>query len=38
MPLLYPGDKFPAITMALSDGGNIKLPDALDGHFGVVLF
>ncbi len=38
MPLLHPGDKFPALTVALPDGGSLKLPEALNGHFGVVLF
>ena|ERR1039458_2709328 len=38
MPLLHPGDKFPALTIALPGGGSIQLPDALDGHFSVVLF
>jgi peroxiredoxin len=38
MALLHPGDKFPALTVALAGGGSLQLPDALDGHFGVVLF
>ena len=38
MVLLHPGDKFPALTVALAAGGFLQLPDALDGHFGVVLF
>ena len=38
MALLHPGDKFPALTVALPGGGSLQLPDALDGHFGVVLF
>ena len=38
MALLHPGDKFPALTAALAGGGSLQLPDALDGHFGVVLF
>ena len=38
MPLLHPGDKFPALTIALPGGGSLQLPDALDGHFSVVLF
>ncbi len=38
MPLLHPGDKFPAFTRALPGGSSLQLPDAFDGHFGVVLF
>ena len=37
MTLLHPGDKFPGLTVALPDGGSLQLPDALAGHFGVVL-
>ncbi|MDQ2813446.1 MAG: peroxiredoxin family protein [Actinomycetota bacterium] len=35
---LHPGDKFPSLTVAKAGGGSLQLPDALDGHFGVVLF
>ena len=38
MALLHPGDKFPALTVALPGGGSLQLPDALSGQFGVVLF
>lgn len=38
MALLHPGDKFPGLAVALPGGGRLQLPDALDGHFGVVLF
>lgn len=38
MALLHPGDKFPGLAVALAAGGGLQLPDALDGHFGVVLF
>jgi peroxiredoxin len=38
MALLHPGDKFPALTVALPGGGSLQLPDALSGHSGVVLF
>jgi peroxiredoxin len=38
MALLLPGDKFPGLAVALPAGGGLQLPDALDGHFGVVLF
>ena len=38
MTLLHPGDSFPALTVSLSDGGTLVLPDDLAGSFGVVLF
>src|SRR5436853_5835188 len=38
MALLNPGDHFPPITITPVDGEAIDLPDALDGHFAVVLF
>jgi AhpC/TSA family len=37
MSLLAPGDEFPVISLALPDGGTVQLPDALAGHYGVVL-
>jgi peroxiredoxin len=37
MPLLRPGDRFPALTVALPGGETLHLPDAFAGHFGVVL-
>ena len=37
MPLLNPGDRFPAITITPVDAEPLTLPDALAGHFGVVL-
>jgi len=36
--LLRPGDRFPALTVALPGGGTLRLPDDLAGHFGVILF
>jgi hypothetical protein len=36
--LLRPGDRFPALMVALPGGGARRLPDDLAGHFGVVLF
>jgi peroxiredoxin len=36
--LLHPGDRFPALTVALPGGGTRRLPDDLAGHFGVILF
>jgi len=38
MPLLNPGDHFPPITIMPVDGEAIDLPDALAGHFAVILF
>jgi peroxiredoxin len=37
LALLSPGDQFPALTVALAGGGTLQLPDALAGHFGVIL-
>ncbi len=37
MALLSPGDQFPALTVTLAGGGTVQLPDALAGHFGVIL-
>jgi peroxiredoxin len=37
MPLLHPGDQFPALTVSLPGGESLHLPDAFAGHFGVVL-
>jgi peroxiredoxin len=36
--LLHPGDRFPALTVALPGGDTLQLPDAQAGHFGVILF
>jgi peroxiredoxin len=38
MALLHPGDTFPSLNVARPGGGSLRLPDALQGHFGVVLF
>ena len=38
MTLLHPGEKFPQIAVTPTDGATLELPDALAGHFGVVLF
>jgi len=38
MALLQPNDPFPAITITPPDQDPVALPDALQGHFGVVLF
>jgi len=37
LALLSPGDQFPALTVTLAAGGTLQLPDALAGHFGVIL-
>jgi peroxiredoxin len=36
--LVHPGDLFPALTVNLPAGRTLGLPDAMAGHFGVVLF
>jgi peroxiredoxin len=36
--LLQSGDRFPTLTVSLSGGGTLALPDDLAGGFGVVLF
>jgi len=38
MPLLNPGDPFPALTLTRPGGQTLTLPDAFAGSFGVVLF
>lgn len=38
MPLLQPGDAFPALEVTPVGSSPIQLPDALAGRFGVVLF
>jgi peroxiredoxin len=38
MPLLQPGDTFPQLSLSVSGGGTVTVPDALAGGFGVVLF
>ena len=35
---LHPGDPFPPLTAALPGGRTLRLPDALAGHFSVILF
>jgi peroxiredoxin len=36
--LLHPGEMFPRLTVTATDASILELPDALEGHFGVVLF
>lgn len=38
MTRLGPGDRFPSITVTAIDDEPLQLPDALAGHFAVVLF
>lgn len=38
MPLLSPGDSFPAISLTPPGGPALTVPDAFAGDFGVVLF
>ncbi|HWE13564.1 MAG TPA: peroxiredoxin family protein [Solirubrobacteraceae bacterium] len=38
MPLLNPGDSFPPLIVTPVDAEPLGLPEALSGHFGVVLF
>jgi peroxiredoxin len=38
MALLNPGDRFPSTTITPVDAAPIDLPDAVAGHFAVILF
>ena len=38
MPLLNPGDPFPRLTMNMSGGETLTVPDAFAGDFAAVLF
>ncbi|SFD04599.1 Peroxiredoxin [Nocardioides terrae] len=38
MPLLSPGDSFPALLLNQPGGETLTIPDAFAGNFGVVLF
>jgi peroxiredoxin len=38
MPLLSPGDSFPALSLTPPGKPALTLPDALGGEFGVILF
>ena len=35
---LNTGDRFPAMTMKLADGGTLELPDGLDARYKVIVF
>jgi peroxiredoxin len=37
MTLLHPGDRLPALAVALPGQGTLQLPGALAGHYGVIL-
>lgn len=38
MPVLNPGDTFPAVAVTTSEGQTFHVPEALAGGFGVILF
>lgn len=38
MTLLHPGDRFPKLTVSVTGGGTLGIPEDLAGHFGVILF
>jgi peroxiredoxin len=38
MPLLHPGDPFPELSLAIPGGKTVRVPDAFDGHFAMILF
>ena len=38
MTVLHPGDMFPTLAVTPPDQAALQLPEALAGHFGVVLF
>jgi peroxiredoxin len=38
MALLNPGDRFPSLTITPVDAAAVELPDALRGHYAVILF
>lgn len=35
---LNAGDAFPKLTLELTDGGKLELPDGLDAKYKVILF
>lgn len=37
MPLLYPGDAFPELTLTVPGGKTVTVPETFAGQFGVVL-
>jgi peroxiredoxin len=38
MPVLNPGDAFPSLTITPVDSKPLQLPNAIAGHFAVILF
>jgi peroxiredoxin len=38
MPLLYPGDTFPELTLTVPGGQTVTVPEAFGRQFGVLLF
>jgi peroxiredoxin len=38
MGTLAPGDRFPSIELAITDGSTLKLPDGLGTGWSVILF
>ena len=38
MTLLHPGDVFPELTVQLTDGRSLVVPEEFSGGFGVILF
>jgi peroxiredoxin len=38
MTLLYPGDRFPSLTLTRPGGDTLSLPGSFEGGYGVVLF
>jgi len=38
MPLLHPGRAFPELTLTVSGGGTVQVPQAFGSQFGALLF
>jgi peroxiredoxin len=38
MEKLQQGDRFPALTLSLVGGGQVRIPDDLPGRYAAVLF
>lgn len=38
MPLLHPGDVFPNLTVQLTGGRSLVIPQEFSGDFGIILF
>jgi peroxiredoxin len=37
-PKLNTGDRFPPLTLKLTDGGMLELPQGIDARYKVILF